>query len=133
MTTAWQARTVRSIILSENSDNKKIDIELFKKIVGEDVVNPMGKWAQAVSCVYPGKLTFFANDMPQFGTKDAFAVQRRMWVLPMRAQFLSEDDHHQKRELKREGRKDYIFTRNDEVDIQVPDSSRATVHPQRLP
>ena len=124
MTFAWQARTVRSIILSENSDNKKIDIELFKKIVGGDTVNPMGKWATAESCVYPGKLTFFANDMPQFGTRDAFAVQRRMWVMPMRAQFLSEDDRYQKKELTREGRKNYIFTRDDDINIQVHYSSR---------
>ena len=92
----------------------------------------MGKWAQAVSCVYPGKLTFFANDMPQFGTKDAFAVQRRMWVMPMRAQFLSEDDHHQEKELTREGRKAYVFKRDDDINIQVHYSSRkhcAIAHP----
>ena len=87
----------------------QIDVELFKKIVGEDTIAPMGKYEKAASCKYPGKLMFLANDMPKFEQKDAFNILRRMWVLPMRAQFLSDDDELQKQTLAREGKASYIF------------------------
>ena len=78
----------------------------------------MGKYEKAVACKYPGKLTFFANDMPKFEQKDAFATQRRVWVMPMRAQFLGEDDVVQRNALIREGQSARIFIRDDSVNIQ---------------
>ena len=78
----------------------------------------MGKYEKAVACKDPGKLTFFANDMPKFEQKDAFATQLRVWVMPMRAQFLGEDDVVQRNALIREGQSARIFVRDDSVNIQ---------------
>ena len=86
--TLFHCRNVRSIIVSENSDKRTISEELFKKLVGGDVLDVSAKFKEAVTCRFPGKLTFFQNDSPVWSSADATPIRRRIWNMPMRAQHL---------------------------------------------
>ena len=56
------------------------------------------------------KLTFFVNDLPHFDTVAEPAVARRIWVLPLRAQFFRPNEHSVLRaQLIESGKAHYIF------------------------
>jgi hypothetical protein len=56
------------------------------------------------------KLTFFVNDLPHFDTVAEPAVARRIWVLPLRAQFFKPNESSVLRtKLVEAGKAHYIF------------------------
>lgn len=115
--TIFQCKNVRSIVISENADNQKISEEFFKKLVGGDTISTQAKYKNAVSCRFPGKLTFYQNDQPKWNAADAFAIRRRIWLLPMRAQHLKKDDTVQRGKLTREGKSHHIVDLDPSYDI----------------
>ena len=90
---------------------------MFKKIVGGDVISVQAKYKNAVACRFPGKLTLYQNDTPRFQAAEAFAIRRRIWVLPMRTQHLKIDDTKQRQKLISEGKAQHIVDLDDAYDI----------------
>ena len=118
----FNCRNVRSIIVSENSDKRNISEEMFKKLVGGDPIDVSAKYKNAVTCRFPGKLTFFQNDSPIWSSTDSTPIRRRIWNLPMRAQHLRKVDVLLRRKLEKEGNGRFIIdideTRNIEQELQ---------------
>ena len=101
----------RMVAIVENADNRKIDQTMFKKITGGDEIDLMGKYDKGQTKKVEFKMTFSLNDPPIWASAD-FAVQRRIWGLPMYAQFLTPGDD-QRQVLEQQGKAHYIFDRDD--------------------
>ena len=104
----FQARKSRALTIVENADDRKVNEEMFKKITGGDKVSVQAKYIANTNCRFRCKLTFMQNDTPVWSSPDACAIRRRIWNLPMQAQFLSPGDQ-QRRKLALEGKSKCVF------------------------
>ena len=76
--------------------------------VGGDKIQVAKKFIEGISARFPGKLTFLINDAPVWSSPEAFSIRRRVWNLPLLAQYLAPDDD-QRRKLEQEGKAHYIY------------------------
>ena len=90
---------------------------MFKKMTGGDAFPVIAKYKGKICCRFPGKLTFYQNDSPEWSAGTDYAIRRRVWVLPMRAQHLRKDDIGQRKKLAAEGKSHHICDHDGKYDI----------------
>ena len=101
----------------ENTDSRRVNEKLFKSITGGDQLQVSAKYKVGQKIEPQMKLTFFNNDCPLWSAQ-CYALNRRCWNLPMRAQFLDyKTDEKQIQVLKSEGRENWIFPINPDLDF----------------
>ena len=82
------------------------------QIVGGDSISVQAKYKTGTTQKYLSKLVFLMNDTPTFANADAFAIDRRIWNIPMRAQRLGLDNAKQRDDLSVQGKSHYIFEKD---------------------
>jgi len=103
----------RCVDVMENTDSRKVNEKLFKSLTGGDNVHAAKKFVTGRQFSPCMKLTFFNNDCPLWSTVESFAIHRRCWKLPMRAQFLEAGtDSVEQGKLLDSGHGDWIFKKN---------------------
>ena len=85
---------------------------LPQQIVGGDSISVQAKYKTGTTQQFPTKLVFLMNDAPTFANADAFAIERRIWNIPMRAQRLGLDNAKQRNDLSVQGKSHYIFEKD---------------------
>ena len=67
------------------------------------------------------KMHIFCNDIPDFTVKvcEDFALGRRLAIVPLRVQFLDENDTAQKEKLKNAGHEHWIFPKDEKLATQL--------------
>ena len=82
------------------------------QIVGGDSISVQAKYKTGTTQKFLSKLVFLMNDAPTFANADAFAIDRRIWNIPMRAQRLGLDEAKERDKLSGQGKSHYIFEKD---------------------
>ena len=113
----YYAKHVRLATVVEMNDSCKINAQLFKNITGGDQIPLQAKYKSAISKTLQMKLVFFNNDLPVFS--NSLSLRRRIWNLPMRMQFVDDNDSLIIAKLEREGNKRFIAKKDVDLEKRV--------------
>lgn len=98
----YRARLARCATIMEIEKGKKLSAKMIKGLTGGDLTEMAAKYKNGLEAETVFTMHLFANDVPEFTVKisDDFALARRIAVLPMRVQFLDDNDTTQREKLK---------------------------------
>ena len=107
----YRARFHRMVGISEMNNDRHVNEQVFKMITGGDPLDVKAKYKEEESVIFICKMTCFVNDMPLFSQQENFTLRRRIWNIPLRAQFLTEAERNSSlaKSLKDQDREHWIF------------------------
>lgn len=117
----FRARFARCATIMEVEKGKKLSTKMIKTLTGGDVTELNAKYKSGLEVETTFTMHIFANDVPDFTVKisNDFALARRIAVIPMRVQFLDDNDTTQREKLKSAGHEHWAFPKNEALVTQL--------------
>jgi hypothetical protein len=116
-----RARFARCSTTVEVEKHVKFHAKTTKNLTGGDETEFSAKFIKGTAETTELKMHIFCNDIPDFTVKvhEDFALGRRLAVVPMRVQFLDDNDSAQKEKLKNAGNEHWIFPKDEVLATQL--------------
>lgn len=116
-----RARFARCTTISEVEKTSRFHAKTTKNLTGGDETEFNAKFIKGSAEVTELKMHIFCNDIPAFTAKipDDFALGRRLAVVPMRVQFLDDNDQLHIEKMKNAGQEHWIFPKDRDLVAQL--------------
>jgi phage/plasmid-associated DNA primase len=121
----YRARSARCATIVEIEKGKQLSAKMIKGLTGGDLTEMSAKFKNGLEVETVFTMHVFSNDVPEFTVKpsDDFALARRFAVLPMRVQFLDDNDATQRAKLKCAGHEHWACSKDEGLVKSLIDDS----------